>query len=124
MIKLVFCMRRQAQLTREEFQRYWHDNHGPLVRKHAAALRMHRYVQAHTLGGPLTDALRASRGAPEKYDRVAEVWWRSEEDLAEATASEAGRAAGQELLEDEHKFIDLAHSPLWICRERPILDGS
>ncbi len=124
MIKLVFCLRRQAQLTREEFQRYWYENHAALVRKHAAALRIQRYVQTHTLGGPLTEALRASRGAPEEYDGVAEIWWRSEEDLAEATASQAGRAAGQELLEDERKFIDLALSPLWVCRERPILDGS
>ncbi len=124
MIKLVFCLRRQAQLTREEFQRYWYENHAALVRKHSAALRIQRYVQTHTLGGPITEALRASRGAPEEYDGVAEIWWRSEEDLAEATASQAGRAAGQELLEDERKFIDLAHSPLWVCRERPILDGS
>ena len=124
MIKLVFCLRRQAQLTREEFQRYWLEHHGPLVRKHAAALRIQRYVQTHTLGGPITEALRASRGAPEEYDGVAEIWWRSEQDLTEATASQAGRAAGQELLEDERRFIDLAHSPLWVCQERPILDGS
>ena len=124
MIKLVYCLRRQPRLTREEFQRYWRENHGPLVHKHAAALRIQRYVQTHTLGGPITEALRASRGAPEEYDGVAEIWWRSEQDLTEATASQAGRAAGQELLEDERKFIDLAHSPLWVCQERPILDGS
>ena len=124
MIKLVYCLRRQPRLTREEFQRYWRENHGPLVHKHAAALRIQRYVQTHTLGGPITEALRASRGAPEEYDGIAEVWLRREQDLSEATASEAGRAAGQELLEDERKFIDLAHSPLWICREHPIVESA
>ncbi len=124
MIKLVFCLRRQPQLTREEFQRYWRENHGPLVRKNAAALRIQRYVQAHSSGGPITQALRASRGAPEEYDGIAEVWWRSEEDLAEATSSEPGRVAGQELLEDERKFIDLAQSPLWLCREHTMVESA
>ena len=51
MIKLSFCLRRLSPLSREEFQRYWFDTHGPLVRKHAEALRIQRYVQTHTLLG-------------------------------------------------------------------------
>ena len=31
MIKLVFCLRRQPHLSREEFQRYWRECHAPLV---------------------------------------------------------------------------------------------
>ena len=37
MIKLVFCLRRLPHLSREAFQRYWLDSHGPLVRKLAHA---------------------------------------------------------------------------------------
>ncbi|HEY5625473.1 MAG TPA: EthD domain-containing protein [Dehalococcoidia bacterium] len=29
MIKLVYCLRRLPELTREEFQRYWRQNHAP-----------------------------------------------------------------------------------------------
>ena len=65
MLKLMFCLRRLPTLSREQFQRYWLDVHGPLVRQHAAALRIHRYVQAHTLSDPLNEALQASRGAGE-----------------------------------------------------------
>jgi uncharacterized protein (TIGR02118 family) len=117
MIKLVFCLRRLPHLSRTECQRYWRETHGPLVRRHAATLRIRRYVQVHTLDDPLNDALRASRGGPEPFDGVAELWWDSREDLAAATSSPEGRRASAALLEDERRFIDLARSPLWIAEE-------
>ena len=123
MVKLVFCARRLPQLSRAEFQRYWREVHGPLVRRHAAALRIRRYVQVHTLDDPLQDALRAGRGGPEAFDGVAELWWDSRDDLLAARDDPAWRAAGLALLEDERRFIDLAHSPLWIGEEHPIVEG-
>ena len=48
MIKLVFCLRRLPTLSASEFQRYWHDNHAELVRRHADALGIRRYTQSHT----------------------------------------------------------------------------
>jgi hypothetical protein len=45
------------------------------------------------------------------------LWWDSLEDLAAAYASQAGQAAGVELLEDEQRFIDLPTSPLWFGEE-------
>jgi hypothetical protein len=53
------------------------------------------------------------------YDGVAELWWSSREALAACLKSSAGRTAGQELLEDEAKFIDLPNSPLWLAHEYP-----
>jgi uncharacterized protein (TIGR02118 family) len=121
MVKLHFCLHRLPHLSRAEFQRYWREQHAPLVARHRETLRIARYVQLHTADSPANALLRASRGAPEEYDGVAELWWRSEADLAEATASEAGRRAGEELLEDERRFIDLARSPLWLAVEHEIL---
>jgi uncharacterized protein (TIGR02118 family) len=121
MIKLSFCLRRLPQLSREEFQRYWFDTHGPLVRKHSDALRIQRYVQTHTVLGDAADTLRATRGGPPGYDGVAELWWNSEEDVAAALATPAGQEAGRILLEDERKFIDLANSPLFWAREREVI---
>jgi uncharacterized protein (TIGR02118 family) len=123
MIKLSFCLRRLPHLSREEFQRYWFDTHGPLVRKHAEALRIRRYVQTHTLLGDAADTLRATRGGPPGYDGVAELWWDSEEDIAAALTLPGGTEAGRILLEDERKFIDLANSPLFWAREREIIPG-
>ncbi len=95
MIKLVFCVRRLPHLSLEQFQRYWLETHGPLVRRHAATLRIKRYIQVHTLDSPVNEAMRRSRGAAEPYDGVAELWWDSVQDLAAGTASaEAGTWMG------------------------------
>ena len=109
-------------MTREEFQRYWYDEHGPLVRRHADALGIRRYVQTHLLEDELNGLLARSRGSePEHYDGVAELWWDSLEDFQAAGASERGRAASAALLRDEETFIDLKSSPLWIGVERPVI---
>ena len=120
MVKLTFALRRAPHLSREEFQRYWRDQHAPLVEKHREALGIRRYVQVHTLETPANEALRASRGAPAEYDGVAELWF----DSAELRGGEQARLAGAELLEDERRFIDLVNSPLWLSEEKPIFDGA
>lgn len=124
MLKLVFCLRRLPGLSREEFQRYWREVHGPLVRRHAEALRVSRYVQVHTRGSDLQEALRAGRGGPEAYDGVAELWWPDAETLAAAMQTPEGRLAGAELLADEKRFIDLSRSPLFVADEREIVPGA
>ncbi len=123
MIKLVYNLRRLPNLSREEFQRYWLQKHGPMVRSRAQELLIRRYVQVHTLENPMNDALRRGRGALEPYDGVAELWWDSLDDLAAATASSEGRKADQELLEDERRFIDLGRSALWVAQEHSIVEG-
>ena len=121
MIKLVFCVRRRAGMSVDEFQAYWWDQHGPLVRQHAEALGIRRYVQTHGRPTPVDDALRASRDAPEAYDGVAELWFDSIETLGTAAASPEGLAAGAALLEDERHFIDHAASPLFLAEEREVI---
>ena len=117
MIKLTFCLHRLPQLTRAEFQDYWRNRHAPLVAKNRAALNIRRYVQCHAATLDLNDAIRAGRGAPEMYDGVAELWWDDLDALQSVLATAEGQAAGQELLEDERKFIDLTRSPLWFGKE-------
>lgn len=123
LIKLVYCLRRLPSLSREEFQAYWFDRHGPLVRSHQQALKIRRYVQTHTVTAPAGEALAETRGKIEPYDGVAELWWDSLSDLEAALGAPEGEAAGAELLEDEKKFIDLANSPLWLAEERPVIEG-
>jgi len=124
MVKLVFCARRLPSLSRAEFQRYWFEHHGPLVKKYAEALRIRRYVQVHTLDHPIQEAFRQSRGGPEGYDGVAELWWDSIDDLlGAATKDPKWQEASLALLEDEKRFIDLANSPLLLGTERPVVDG-
>jgi uncharacterized protein (TIGR02118 family) len=119
-IKLVFCLRRLPEISREEFQRHWREQHAPLVRAAAPALGVRRYVQVHTLTHPTNEALRRGRGGPEEYDGVAELWFDSLDALAAAGATPEGRAAGRRLLDDERRFIDLARSPVWVAEEHPV----
>jgi uncharacterized protein (TIGR02118 family) len=123
MIKLVFTLRRREGMTREDFQRYWREEHAPLVRRHAEVLRIRRYVQTYARDTDLDEALAGARGSePRTFDGVAELWWESFEDLVAASSSEEGRAAGQALLEDEQRFIDLANSPIWLGEENVVID--
>ena len=124
MMKLVYCLRRLPEQSREEFQRYWRETHGPLVRERASALGIKRYVQVHTLESPLNEALRASRGGEgEIYDGVAELWWESAEALAAGTSTPEGRQATRELLEDEKRFIDFGRSVMFVAEENPVVEG-
>lgn len=125
MIKLVFTLRRREDMTREEFQRYWREQHAPLVKRHADALHIRRYVQVHARDTDVDEAVAGARGSePSFYDGVAELWWDSAEELVAAFSSEAGQAAGQELLEDERRFIDLPRSPLWLGEENVVIDAA
>lgn len=121
MVKLVFCLRRLPSLSREEFQRHWREQHAPLVRAAAAALRIKRYVQLHTLDTPLHASLRRARGGPEEYDGVAELWFDSLDDLAAAGSTPEGRDAGRRLFEDERRFIDLARSTVTLTTEHDVV---
>ena len=122
MVKLVYCIARRSDISPDEFQRYWLEEHAPLVSKLADALGAVRYVQSHTVETGLNDALRESRGAGPGYDGITEVWWESLEALAEGTASATGREAARALLEDERRFIEFEKSSLFVTEEHPIFD--
>jgi hypothetical protein len=119
-LKLTFCLRRLPTLTLAQFQDYWLNKHGPLVRRLQPALRMTRYVQVHRLDSDLAAGMQRVRGAPEPFDGIAELWWLNEETFRAAGRDPKAREAGRLLVEDEAKFIDLAKSPLWLNREEVI----
>lgn len=123
MVKLVYCLKRQPHLSREEFLDYWLNTHGPIVRKHAEAMKVRRYIQLHTTDEETNQAMRASRGAPEGFDGVAELWFDNREEMKAGASSPEGRAAIRELREDEARFIDQANSPAWIGEEKTIIEG-
>lgn len=122
MIKIIFCLRRMPELSLAEFHRYWLDEHAPLVRQHADALRLRRYTQSHSFADPrLAPSIQARGGHAQPFDGVAELWWDSLEDIMEAGATREGRTAGRALLADEQKFIDLPNSPLFYAGEHVIV---
>ena len=123
MFKITFCLRRRPDLTPEQFDAYWRDEHAPLVRRHARALGIRRYVQSTRFDSDLAAVAARVRGAPEPFDGVAELWFDSREAMEAGFATKAGRAAGRALLEDEARFIDFESSPIWFATEREIVGG-
>ncbi len=121
MFKIVYCVRRKPEMSVEEFQDYWLNTHGPLVRKHADALNVRRYVQTHTAHQGLTEAMVKSRNGPEPFDGIAELWYDSEADVFAAAKTEEGKAAGRELVEDENRFIDGAASVVFAGNEHEVV---
>ncbi|MEM6259921.1 MAG: EthD domain-containing protein [Planctomycetota bacterium] len=61
-------LHRKAGLSREQFQYYWQNNHGPFFMKNAAVMWYKKYVQSHTIDSPLNDGMQQSRGMPAAFD--------------------------------------------------------
>jgi uncharacterized protein (TIGR02118 family) len=120
-IKLTFAVRRRDDVPPEEFRRYWRDEHGPLVRSFQPVLGIRRYVQTHRLETPLNDVLQASRNTLDPFDGTAELWWDDADALTASSSTPEGLAAGQALLTDEARFIDLERSSLWLGEEVEII---
>jgi hypothetical protein len=118
MIKLVFCCRRNRNLSVEEFQKSWLNDHGPLVRSLRRALpQMLRYVQSHTLH-TASEPIWKGRGTKQPYDGVTEVWFESLESMG--MSAEGALEAGAKLLKDEQRLLDLAQSAVFLTEEHEI----
>ena len=122
MIKFVYCVRRHPKLTPEAFRKYWLENHGPLVKKFAKALRARRYVQSHTLDTELNVYAMQPRGTKEPYDGITEVWWDKAEDVVAALQSPEGQEANLTLTQDEGRFCDLPNCSVFFTQEHTIFE--
>ena len=122
MLKVIVCMKRKPGVSREEFQRYWREEHASVVRETAPAMGMRRNVHNDTISTPLDSAMRAGRGADmDDYDGVAESWFDSYEALLAATSTDEGRRAARRLAEDEARFIDFSRSRIFFVNERVVI---
>jgi uncharacterized protein (TIGR02118 family) len=98
MIKLIICASRKASVSREEFDAYWRDHHGPLVKSVTEFARhVRKYVQCHLV----RDAVPF--GISGVYDGVAELWFDSAEAAAKAFQEPQYLAI---IRPDELKFVD------------------
>lgn len=114
MIDVVLCIKRRADLSEEEFHRYWREDHARRVARHAEALGVRSYVQHHTTVTGLESIVQDDRGCPpEAYDGIAVISFDSLEDMAAKGAEPAALEAAQELAADERTFIDHAASRIF-----------
>ena len=123
MLKLVYVIRKRADISEKDFHEYWLKQHGPLVRSFAKSMRAKKYVQSHTVHEDAGKQIRGTRpGMKETYDGITEVWWDSVEDFSSGGTAEESAKAGRALLEDESKFIDFERSSIFFTEEHEIFD--
>ena len=120
MIKLVYCLRKSDDIDIDSFYRYWLEEHGPLVKSVANAIRASRYVQSHTVLPELNELMIESRGLQTPYDGVTEVWWETMAALEQGMSSPTGVEAQTKLIEDEARFIDFSQSRVFMTEEHQI----
>lgn len=108
MIKSIALAHRKAGLSREEFYKYWEEQHGPLAARLIPGMR--RYVQNHFVDVP---------GLEYEGDGIVEIWY---DDLDAYQKSMAYIRSGEakELAEDGAKFADMRNAKLWIVEEHII----
>lgn len=112
MVKFIICARRKAGLTREEFNTYWRNQHGPLVRSVPEFMRhVRKYVQCHLVAGA------APFGGESAYDGVAELWFDDQEEITRAF----NEPKYLEIIRpDELKFVDIANCISFVTEEVPM----
>jgi uncharacterized protein (TIGR02118 family) len=129
MIKFVYCIRKRADLSDEEFHTFWRDVHGPFIRGLAQTLGATKYIQSHTLNTPVNAEIAKSRGLDASfYDGVTEIWWDSMDDFLAAVSTPKGQAAAKQYITDpavgEVNFIDFSQSRAFLTEEHTVFDFS
>ena len=110
MIKSISLVHRKAGLSREEYNRYWKERHGPLAASIIPGLR--KYVQNHFIQVP---------GLEYEGDGIVEMWYDTVEDFRkslEFVQSDAGR----ELAQDGDSIADMKPGFMWVVEEHVIKD--
>jgi len=112
MVKLIICAKRKTGMTRKEFDAYWQNQHGPLVESVPEFMRhVRKYVQCHIVENS------APLGVAAPYDGVAELWFDSAEEIAQAF----NEPKYLEIIRpDEHKFAELTDCISFVTQEVPI----
>ena len=120
MVKLIMCLTRHPDMTREQFQDYWLNSHGPFFRKFQAVHKAGKYTQLHTVTTPLNQNMIESRGMTPEYDGIVEVEFESEQAFMEAMSTEEGQELGAALFKDESTFIDHSKSTAFFAVEHEV----
>ena len=112
MIKSIALAHRKTGLTREEYNRYWKEQHAPLAAKLIPGVR--KYVQNHFVEIP---------GIEYEGDGIVEMWYDNVESFNKAMEF-IHSDAGKELVIDGDKFAEMKSGGLWIVEEHVIKDDT
>jgi uncharacterized protein (TIGR02118 family) len=110
MFKVVTLLKRRPGMAVEAFQRYWKEQHAPLLSREAP---VRRYVQSHALAqGYATGELL--------FDGIEEAWFDSEAALRTFTAC----AAHERVRQDDLNFLDTSRTVYMLVDVQVVKDGA
>ncbi len=113
MVKYTILGTRKAGLIWEEYDAYWKNHHGTVVKSVPEFIRhVRKYVQGHLVKGAMPF------GAAGAYDGIAELWFDSVEELETAFKEPRYLAI---IRPDELKFVDLEKCLSFITEELQIV---
>ena len=113
LLKVSCLLTRRADLTHEEFHRYWTEKHTPMLAKpQPDGPKVYRYIQLY----PIAENVPALRTAP--YDGVAEIWFANLDDAAAMFTSDHYNTV---VAADEEKFLDRSKTVFLYSHEKTIL---
>lgn len=106
-VKLIVCLKRKADSSREDFEKYWGSTHQDLGRKIPGLLK---YTRSLTVAGVAPDQ------EPE-YDGAAELSFRDFDALRESLTSPEAASSGDDIA----NFADSDSQVRFITRERVVV---
>lgn len=113
MIKVIVAIRKRPDLSVEDFQSHWRNQHAALVKNNPASQRyIRKYTQCFTL---LSDYDEAGNAA---YDGAAELWFDSLEDK-ERFFSDSDYL--RDIQPDEGRFADMESTRFFVTEEISVI---
>jgi len=111
MIRLITCLKRRADISAEDFRRYWSDAaFDELIRRVMALTGAERCAKNLTLSVEANTLLMQERGLAEPFDGIIEYWWHDAANFEAMYNSEERKALMQEMQDYQGRFADLAAS--------------
>jgi uncharacterized protein (TIGR02118 family) len=105
MVKIVLLLHRRPDLSVDEFRRYWHQTHQPLLERLPGLRRL-----------VLNDVLPGPDGAAPSCDGIGEDWFDSLEAMQAAFASTEAQAVAADVV----NFLDLSRFQMLMVAEQEV----
>jgi uncharacterized protein (TIGR02118 family) len=112
MFKVVALLAKRADLSREQFIKYYESNHAPLVKSLFPWLRDYRRNFIDLAG-----SIIAPTAAPPDFDVITELWFQNRADYDRMMAAFNDSKVSDTVARDEENFLDRSKTRFFIVEE-------
>ena len=107
MIRFINCVRRQKDISVDEFRRYWNSpGFEYLFERLFIIVQPKRFAKNLTLQVSANEQIRQERGSGEPFDGTLEYWWHDASELLEKYDAPEAQEIRREMLDYQQQFID------------------